>query len=93
MQSGAHMFYKEKDAYDVDQYVNQTKQIAKQLNCSEADDWIQCLRGIDAKEFQKYSAFQVFPFIGTEFRNITAQKAFDDMKFNSGMTMINSFYI
>ena len=64
------------------------KQMATDFNCSESEDWLQCLRSIDAKEFNKYTKSITYPVLGTDFLPISAQKAFQEMKFNSGLNEI-----
>ncbi|CAG2121344.1 unnamed protein product, partial [Medioppia subpectinata] len=54
MESGAHMYNKERDIVSKDESILLGKRIAKEQNCSESDDWLQCLRGLDAKVFSKY---------------------------------------
>ncbi|CAG2173268.1 unnamed protein product, partial [Oppiella nova] len=60
----------------------------RSLYLVEVLDWLQCLRSIDAKEFNKYSKLMTYPVLGTDFLPISAQKAFADKNFNSDVDII-----
>ncbi|CAG2164753.1 unnamed protein product [Oppiella nova] len=82
MQSGAHMYNKDRDAVSKLEALSDAKQLAKRLNCSETEDWLQCLRKVKANELSMYSKNPTFPVLGNQFLPISAQKAFADNKFN-----------
>ncbi|CAG2176983.1 unnamed protein product, partial [Oppiella nova] len=88
MQSGAHLYNKDNDVVSKAEALSRAKQIAKQLNCSETEDWLQCLRKVDANELSKYSRNPTYPVLGTEFLPISAQKAFETKKFNSDIDLM-----
>jgi hypothetical protein len=88
MESGSHLYNKDRDVISKSESIQLGKQMAKDYNCSESEDWLQCLRSIDAKEFNKYTKTITYPVLGTDFVPISAQKAFQEMKFNSGLNEI-----
>ncbi|CAG2111533.1 unnamed protein product, partial [Medioppia subpectinata] len=89
LESGAHMFNKDRDLVNKTEGISQGKNIAKQLKCNETEDWIQCLRRADAKDILKYATNMfTFPVLGTEFLPISARQAFDEKKFNTDIDLI-----
>ncbi|CAG2178506.1 unnamed protein product, partial [Oppiella nova] len=48
MQSGSILGNKDRDPVNRTEALLQTKRLAKQLNCTEREDWLKCLRGVDA---------------------------------------------
>ncbi|CAG2178280.1 unnamed protein product, partial [Oppiella nova] len=83
MQSGAHMYNKDRDVISKSEALTKAKHMAQQLNCSDADDWLRCLRGVGAHEFLNFETYLTFPVLGTEYLPLSAQQAFMDNKFNS----------
>ena len=88
MESGSHLYNKDRDVISKSESIQLGKQMAKDYNCSESEDWLQCLRSIDAKEFNKYTKTITYPVLATHFVPISAQKAFHENKFNSGLNQI-----
>ncbi|CAG2178953.1 unnamed protein product, partial [Oppiella nova] len=88
MQSGAHMYNKDRDVISQSEAVLQAKQMAVQLNCTDSGQWLQCLRGVDAEEVLMYELALTFPVLGTEYLPLSAQKAFLDNKFNSDIDLM-----
>ncbi|CAG2174984.1 unnamed protein product [Oppiella nova] len=88
MQSGAHMYNKDRDVVSKLEALSDAKQLAKRLNCSETEDWLQCLRKVKANELSMYSKNPTFPVLGNQFLPISAQKAFADNKFNSDIDLM-----
>jgi hypothetical protein len=84
MESGAHMYNKDRDVISKPEALASAQKVAEQLKCNTTEQWIQCLRGVDAKEFLKTESFPTYPVEGTEFLPISEQKAFETKKFNSG---------
>ena len=85
MQSGAHMYNKDRDVINKTEALANGKQMAKALKCKDSDDWVQSLRGVDAKELVKLEGRLTYPVVGTEFLPISAQQAFKEKKFNTGL--------
>ena len=90
MESGSHLYNKDRDIISKNESILVGKQMATDYNCSESEDWLQCLRSIDAKEFNKYTKLMTYPVLGTDFLPISAQKAFADKNFSSGLSLIFS---
>ncbi|CAG2166663.1 unnamed protein product [Oppiella nova] len=88
MESGAHMYYKERDVINTTEAILNGQHLAEQLKCNTTEQWLQCLRGVDAKEFIKIVSFLTFPVEGTEFLPISYKKAFETKKFNSDIDLI-----
>ncbi|CAG2101306.1 unnamed protein product [Medioppia subpectinata] len=82
------MFNKARDVVNKTEAILLGKRIAKDHKCSESEDWLQCLRGLDAKEFNKYSDPVTYPVFETEFLPISAQKAFVSKKYNSDVDIM-----
>ncbi|CAG2174530.1 unnamed protein product, partial [Oppiella nova] len=83
MESGANLHYKGRQQHTTDEALNASQTIAKALNCSENFDdnqWLDCLRERDAKEFSKFSE-STFPLEGTDFLPISIIQAFADSKY------------
>ncbi|CAG2182247.1 unnamed protein product, partial [Oppiella nova] len=88
MESGAHMYNKDRDVISKPEALASAQKLAEQLKCNTTEQWIQCLRGVDAKEFLKTEALLTFPVEGTEFLPISEQKAFETKKFNSDIDLM-----
>ncbi|CAG2170116.1 unnamed protein product, partial [Oppiella nova] len=88
MQSGAHMYSKDRDVISKSEALTKAKHMAQQLNCSDADDWLRCLRGVGAHEFLNFETSLTFPVLGTEYLTLSAQQAFMDNKFNSDIDLM-----
>ncbi|CAG2168169.1 unnamed protein product [Oppiella nova] len=88
MESGAHLYNKDRDVISKQEALASAQKLAEQLKCNTSEQWIQCLRGVDAKEFLKTESLYVFPVEGTEFLPISIQKAFETKKFNSDIDLI-----
>ena len=88
MESGAHLYNKNRPTISKEEALLQAKQLAKRLNCSDDKQWLECLRNVDANQLI-VDEFQVlFPVEGTEFLPFGAQKAFQMNKFNEGLDLI-----
>ncbi|CAG2182728.1 unnamed protein product, partial [Oppiella nova] len=83
MESGAHLYNKDRDVISKSEALASAQKLAEQLKCNTSEQWIQCLRGVDAKEFLKAESLDEYPVEGTEFLPISVQKAFETKKFNS----------
>ena len=49
--------------------------MAQHFNCSDNKQWLDCLRGIDAKHLNTYENVRSFVVEGTDFLPLNAQKA------------------
>ncbi|CAG2183689.1 unnamed protein product, partial [Oppiella nova] len=88
MESGAHLYNKDRDVLNTTEAVLEAKQVARLLNCSESEDWLKCLRKADGMAVINLDNGLTVPVLGTEFLPISAQKAFETKKFNSGLDLI-----
>ncbi|CAG2173359.1 unnamed protein product, partial [Oppiella nova] len=89
MQSGAHMYNKDRDVISKSEALDLAKQTARQLNCSDDDQWLQCLKGVGADDLlQQETKLETFPVLGTEYLPLSEQKAFLDHKFNKGIDLM-----
>ena len=93
LESGAFMFNKDRPVITTEEALLKAKRLAKQLNCTDDKQWLECLRKVDAKHLQlaadniSQPLFDLFsfPVVGTEFLPISAQQAFHENKFNKGL--------
>ncbi|CAG2106494.1 unnamed protein product, partial [Medioppia subpectinata] len=88
MESGAHMYNKDRDAISKPEAIANGKHIAKQLKCNETEDWMQCLRRADARDILKFTPTIAFPVEGTEFLPISAQKALKTKQLNTDIDLM-----
>ncbi|CAG2111665.1 unnamed protein product, partial [Medioppia subpectinata] len=89
MQSGAHLYNKDRDVFNKTEALSLAKFMAKDQKCNETKDWIQCLRRVDAKDLVKYEAHDTYPLFGTEFLPIPTRQALHDKKFNSDIDLLS----
>ncbi|CAG2106281.1 unnamed protein product, partial [Medioppia subpectinata] len=82
MQSGAHMFNKDRDVFNKTEALSLAKYIATQENCTQSENWLQCLRRVDAQRLVKYNSGLTRPVLGTAFLPLSAQKAFQNKQIN-----------
>ena len=66
------------------QALSQAKDTAKHLNCSD-NQWLDCLRRVDAKLLNSQHRMHPYAIHGTEFLPFTAQEAFKAHSYNSGI--------
>ncbi|CAG2169356.1 unnamed protein product [Oppiella nova] len=77
MQSGAQLFNKDRDMITKSEALKEGKELAKDLGCSDSEDWLQFLRNVDPKELVAKTKPSTRPVFGTEFLPLSAQKAFE----------------
>ncbi|CAG2172985.1 unnamed protein product [Oppiella nova] len=88
MQSGAHLYNKDRDVITKSEALAQAKGLAKQLKCSESEDWLEFLRKVDAKELVKYANPTNFPLVGTEYLPLPTQQALQDKLYYSDIDLM-----
>ncbi|CAG2107814.1 unnamed protein product [Medioppia subpectinata] len=81
MESGAHMYNKNIDRLTKSQALTK----AKQFNCTETSDWLQCLRALNTDDLIAPELGLSFPLNGDQFLPLRAKKAFETMKYNHGV--------
>ena len=84
MESGAVMYNKDRPVLSANESLAMGQYMATQQNCSTSEEWLKCLRSVDAKDIVS-GTLLTYPVLGTEFLPISAQKAFETKKFNSGL--------
>ncbi|CAG2116643.1 unnamed protein product, partial [Medioppia subpectinata] len=89
MESGAH-YYNSRDPMSKAEALTFAKQLAKSMNCTDGQKWLDCLRGIDAQALIKGydTVVQVFPLLDTELLPLPAQKAFKLDSFNKDLDIM-----
>ena len=87
MQSAALLYSKKTWVLSKPEAILKAKQLAKRLKCSDDKQWLECLRGVDAKLIIPGNNELTFPIEGSEFLPLSAQKAFHEMKFNRGLRL------
>ncbi|CAG2115649.1 unnamed protein product, partial [Medioppia subpectinata] len=88
MESGAHLYNKDRDIITAEESLANGKYIATQENCTQSEDWLQCLRRVDAQNLVKYAKALTYPVLGTEFLPVSAQKAFRNKQLNLDIDLI-----
>ncbi|XP_054165676.1 acetylcholinesterase-1-like [Oppia nitens] len=88
MQSGAHMFNKDRDVITKTDAIHYGKQMAKDFKCTDSDNWIQCLRKVDKNELTKKFQLITRAVVGTQFLPLSTSQAFKQNKFNSEIDII-----
>ncbi|XP_054165717.1 cholinesterase-like [Oppia nitens] len=87
MQSGSVMFYKDRYPINKTDALNNAKQMARSLNCTETH-WLQCLRTVEPKQLVQLEKTVTFPLIGTDFLPVSTQKAFQTHAVNTDIDLI-----
>ncbi|CAG2169387.1 unnamed protein product, partial [Oppiella nova] len=87
MESGAHMFNKDRDVKTKSEAFAEAKQMAKHLNCSE-NEWLECLRKVDAEDLNKVQLGMTVATLDTEYLPVSALKAFQTQKFNKDLDLM-----
>ena len=82
MQSGAVMFNKDRAVVSPSESLADSKQLAKDLNCSEDKTWLSCMRKVDSKKILLLYKGFTMAVEGTDFLPLSAQKAFASNQFN-----------
>ena len=83
MQSGADFFNNDRPMITKEEAISLAKQMAKENNCTE-DNWLQCLKTVQADKLKFSKPLYTLLIDGTEFLPLSAQKAFNEGKFNKG---------
>ncbi|CAG2106278.1 unnamed protein product [Medioppia subpectinata] len=88
MQSGAHMYNKDRDVNSKAEAIAEGKRVAKELGCSEGADWVQYLRTVDAKDLVEKANPLTYPVLGTEFLPLSAHKALHNNQYNNDIDLM-----
>ena len=103
MQSGAHFYNKDRDVITKSEALLMAKELANELNCSDSDNWLKCLRGVDVQDILSYQfnhtrhvirinetkdSWAIFPVLGTKFMPFSAQKTFANKIYDSGLKLL-----
>ncbi|CAG2113622.1 unnamed protein product [Medioppia subpectinata] len=88
MQSGAHMYNKDRDVNSKAEAIAEGKRVAKELGCSEGADWVQYLRTVEAKDLVEKANPLTYPVLGTEFLPLSAHKALHDNQYNNDIDLM-----
>ena len=82
MESGGNVFGKNRPIKTPEEALKDAKDLAKQLDCSDDQKWLECLRKVDAKKF--ISDRVPFPLDNTDFLPHSAQKIFKGSNYSRG---------
>ncbi|CAG2177705.1 unnamed protein product, partial [Oppiella nova] len=88
MQSGSILGNKDRDPVNKTEALNMAKELSKQLNCTEGEDWLKCLRGVDPSEFAALYKKPTYAVFGTQYLPVSAQNAFENNNFNTDIDLI-----
>ena len=86
MQSGAILHFNKGEMQTKAEALQTSKQIAKQLNCTDDKQWLQCLRGVDANQINTIETIFTYPLEGTDFLPMSVQNAFNQSNYLQGAT-------
>ncbi len=59
--------------------------MSKSFNCSDDNQWLECLQNVDAQQIIDHSEFKVNPIYETEFLPLSVENAFKSGNFNRGL--------
>lgn len=88
LQSGVDFGYKGKGLISKSDLLISTKRMSKWFNCSDDNQWLECLQKVDAKRITDYykSFLQTpLPIYETEFLPLSVENAFKSGNFNKGL--------
>lgn len=87
LESGTILFNKDKPTVTTSDALEEAKQLAKKLNCTDDKQWLSCLRKVSAKDitdaYKRADEIQL-PTVGTQFLPFSPQRAFELDQFNEG---------
>ena len=96
MQSGADLLNRNR-THVKEEALQWSKKLAKSMNCSDDKQWLECLKKVETKQFIRKLLDPINAITnaidGTEFLPFTAQKAFQELKFNKGFQEIANNFI
>ncbi|CAG2122956.1 unnamed protein product, partial [Medioppia subpectinata] len=91
LESGAHMFNKDRDLKTAPEALTEAKQLVAHLNCSQTPiEWLECLRQLDADEINvdALSSGVTAATLGTEYLPVSAHQAFQTKQFNKDLDVL-----
>jgi hypothetical protein len=93
LQSGVDFGYKGKGIVSKSDLLISTKRMSKWFNCSDDNQWLECLQKLDAQKIIDYSVFTGLPIYETEFLPLPVENAFKSGNFNRGLFLFFNFLI
>ncbi len=91
LQSGVDFGYKGKGFISKSDLLIATKRMSKSFNCSDDNQWLECLQKVDAQKIIDYSEFSGLPIYETEFLPLSVGNAFKSGNFNRGLFLFSNF--
>jgi len=85
LQSGALFYYKERGVITKTEALTAAKEMSKSFNCSDDNQWLECLREVEAQKISRYLKLRVTPIYGTEFFPVSPQNALKSGDFSKGL--------
>jgi len=85
LQSGVDFGYKGKGLISKSDLLISTKRMSKWFNCSDDNQWLECLQKVDAQQIIDHSKFTANPIYETEFLPLSVENAFKSGNFNRGL--------
>ena len=79
------MYNKDRPVITKEEALIKAKDFGKEVGC-DGEQWLQCLRKLDAESLETLQIF--YPVDNTEFLPLTAQKAYEQGKFNKGVDLL-----
>ncbi|CAG2173673.1 unnamed protein product, partial [Oppiella nova] len=87
MESGAHMFNKDRDIRTKSEVLGDAKNLAKHFNCSE-NEWLECLQKVDENDLKNVIMATTMATIDTEYLPVSTHTAFETLKFNKDLDLM-----
>ncbi len=85
LESGVDFGYKGKGHISKSDLLIATKGMSKWFNCSDDNQWLECLQKVDAEKMIDYPEFPANPIYETEFLPLSVENAFKSGNFNRGL--------
>ncbi len=91
LQSGATFGYKERGRITKDEALNEAKKMGQSFNCSDDNQWLDCLRKVDALKLSSYLNITFTTIEETEFLPFSAQNTLKRENFRKGSNFVLAF--
>jgi len=95
LESGASLFYKGNGGVTKIQALTAAKDMSKSFNCSDDNQWLDCLRKVDAQKLNNFNFLASIPIEETDFLPLSSYKALESGNFTKGLYFytFNNLYL
>jgi carboxylesterase type B len=88
LQSGATFGYKERGRITKNEALKEAKKMGQSFNCSDDNQWLDCLRKVDALKLSSYLNITFTTIEETEFLPLSAQNTLKRENFRKGSNFV-----